>query len=88
MIFKALSSNSTLKVFDISWNSVGSGTPSAAPVICEFFKTNKSMVHMDLSNNNISFEETQEIAKVLNQYNKSIYGLHYVGNFGYFSNEV
>ena len=28
LIFKALSTNTTLKVFDISWNSIGSGTIS------------------------------------------------------------
>lgn len=66
LIFKALSTNNTLKVFDISWNSIGSGTISIANVVSEFFKTNKSLVHLDMSNNNFTYEETLEISKSLN----------------------
>jgi len=81
-IFKNLISNEYLKVLDISWNSIGNGSPSIAPSLCEFFQNNKSIVHLDISNNKLSFEESSEIAKSLNK-NRTIYGIHYIGNFGY-----
>ena len=83
MIYKALATNSTLKVLDISWNTIGNGMPTAVPNVCEFFKTNKTIVHLDMSNNNFSYDETVEISKTL-PLNRTIYGLHFIGNFGFF----
>jgi hypothetical protein len=37
--------------------------------IAEFLKSNKTIVHLDLSNNIFTFEESQIIAENLNKYN-------------------
>jgi hypothetical protein len=39
------------------------------------------MIHLDMSNNKLTLEESTEIAKSLNK-NRTIYGIHYVGNYG------
>ena len=45
------------------------------------------MVHLDLSNNSFSYDESQLIAENLNKYNKTIYGFHFIGNYGYVDNK-
>ena len=84
-IFKSLAANENLKVIDISWNSIGNGNPSVAAAICEFLVTNKEVIHMDMSNNKINYEESLEIEKALKK-NRTIYGFHYVGNCGRIDN--
>lgn len=44
--------------------------------------TNKSLIHFDLSSNNFSKEESEIIGEGLEQ-NKTIYGFHFRGNYGY-----
>jgi len=43
------------------------------------FIDNSTVIHMDLSHNNFSFEDCREISKGLNN-NKSVLGLHMSGN--------
>lgn len=45
-------------------------------------KENKTLLHVSLCNNGFSLEESQKIAEGLNQ-NKTIYGFHFSGNYGY-----
>lgn len=81
-IFKGILENESLMVFDMSWNSIGNGTPSVVPEILELFKINDKIIHLDLSNNNFTKEESKEISDGLAN-NHSIYGFHFVGNYGY-----
>jgi hypothetical protein len=45
-------------------------------------KQNKEIVHLDLSNNNFNLKESMEISVALEK-NKTIYGFHFQGNYGY-----
>lgn len=51
----------------------------------EFFKKNEKVIHLDLSSNYFTVEECRQIAEGFNE-NKSIYGFHFFGNFGYVDN--
>ena len=81
-IFKGILENENLMVLDFSWNSIGTGDPSVVPDILEVFKTNERLIHLDLSNNNFSREESKQIADGLAN-NHTIYGFHFVGNYGH-----
>lgn len=48
----------------------------------DFFQKNSSVLHLDLSKNHFSFNDCQKIAEGLEE-NHSIYGFHFLGNFGY-----
>ena len=65
--------NHKLRVLDLSWNQIGF---EAIPSLCNFLKKNTSLLHLDISNCNISFNDTKEIALSLQQ-NFTIFGLHY-----------
>lgn len=43
---------------------------------------NKSLLHVDLSFNNFTLNESTEIANGLKK-NRTIYGFHFLGNYGY-----
>ena len=45
-------------------------------------KENRSLIHLDLSNNNFSLKESTEVAEALKS-NRTIYGFHFQGNYGY-----
>ncbi len=88
-IFKALSKNKSLRVLDLGWNSLGSNmkvmkknASSFVDNISASLKENTTILHLSLCNNGFSFEESQKIAEGLNQ-NKTIYGFHFSGNYGY-----
>lgn len=51
----------------------------------EFFKKNEKVIHLDLSSNYFTLDECRQIAEGINS-NKSIYGFHFFGNFGYVDN--
>ena len=81
-IFQGILENEILMVLDFSWNSIGNGVPSVVPEILEVFKTNERLIHLDLSNNNFSREESRQIAEGLAN-NHTIYGFHFVGTYGH-----
>ena len=81
-IFQGILENESLMVLDFSWNAIGSGTPSVVKEIVEFLKTNDKVIHLDLSNNNFSRDESKQISEGLVN-NHSIYGFHFVGNYGH-----
>ena len=81
-IFQGVLESESLMVLDISWNSIGSGNPSVVPDILELFKKNDKLIHLDLSNNNFSRDESKRISEGLAA-NQSIYGFHFVGNYGH-----
>jgi hypothetical protein len=57
-MFEGLLENESLRVFDLSWNSIGRGTPSCAPSLAEVLIVNEKLVHVDLANCDFTFEES------------------------------
>lgn len=51
LIFKELTYNYSLQVFDISWNNLGDKIER----ICECLKINTTLVHVDLSFNKFTY---------------------------------
>ncbi|KAL4456118.1 hypothetical protein ABPG74_014079 [Tetrahymena malaccensis] len=84
MIFEGMKSNEYLKVFDISYNTLGKSVNknTCAPQICEFITNNQELRHLDLSNNYFNYQDSVDIAAALEK-NKTIYGFHFAGNVGY-----
>ena len=82
LIFQGLIEHEEIKVLDFSWNALGNGNPSVVPYILDYFKLPDRIVHLDLSSNHFSLEESKKIAEGL-EHNHSIYGFHFKGNFGY-----
>jgi len=50
--------NEGIKVLDISWNSLGSSTNACVEQLCEFLVKNKTVLHLDLSNNDFNLEQS------------------------------
>lgn len=46
-----LMENDTLAVLDLSWNCLGLEGSKCVDRLCDLFKKNKSIVHLDLSSN-------------------------------------
>lgn len=63
-IFQSLKSNETLKVLDISYNSLGKcfNRATCAPHIAEYLANNSELRHIDLSNNQFNRVDAQTIA--------------------------
>ena len=81
-LLNALANNSTLKVFDYSFNKLGDGKLTCANAISNCFRKNKTLLHVDLSENGFNKEEATIISEGLST-NKKIYGIHFKGNYGY-----
>ena len=81
-IFQGLLENEGIRVLDFSWNSIGGGAPSVVPQILECFTVNDKIMHLDLSNNYFTYDESKSIAAGLEN-NHTIYGFHFTGNYGY-----
>ena len=82
-MFSVLNDNENIRVLDISWNCLGiNKNISCAEKLTEMLKKNKCIVHLDLSNNNFDLKESILISSGLEE-NKSIYGFHFHGNYGY-----
>ncbi|CAD8120300.1 unnamed protein product [Paramecium sonneborni] len=77
-IWKALYKNSSVKVFDISYNRTASFecAQQMAKVIA---KPYPELMHIDVSHNGFDEPSSVEIMKALN-INQNIYGFHYEGN--------
>ncbi|CAD8122767.1 unnamed protein product [Paramecium sonneborni] len=78
MIWKALYKNSSVKVFDISYNHTSSFecAQQMAKVIA---KPYPELMHIDISHNGFDEASANEIMKALNS-NQNIYGFHFEGN--------
>lgn len=81
-ILKALKENKTVRVLDLSWNSLGLLNSTFAKTFSEFISSNTSLIHMDLSNNYFNKEDCAIIAEGLKE-NHTLYGFHFHGNIGY-----
>ena len=64
-IFSALSKNSKMRILDFGWNSFGSNlkvikknAASFIEEVCRFLRENTSVIHLSLSNNGFSLEES------------------------------
>ena len=77
MLFEALVNNDSLKVLDFSFNSIGVPSSITVPYLNKFFTSNKTLVHLDISMNYFSIEDTLKLSEGLNS-NRTIYGLHFV----------
>ena len=87
-IARKLSTNERLQIFDFSFNNFGSKTrflpgqsieTNYAEAFADLFAANKTLLHVDLSHNNIGSDDCAKIAKGLNR-NHTMFGLHMVGN--------
>ena len=63
-------------------NNLGEGSPSCGKQIANVLMNNKTLLHVDLSENNFNLEESKTISEALEK-NKKIYGFHFSGNYGY-----
>lgn len=82
-LFKTLAHNKTLRVLDYSLNQLGDESSLAvAQSIAYCFENNKTLEHLDLSFNNFSKEDSEIISRGLEN-NRTLYGLHFRGNYGY-----
>lgn len=84
-IFSKLEKNKTIVVLDYSYNLLGQN-PGIGDTIGSFLKNNTKVMHLDLSFNNFSLEESQQISEHI-RFNHSIYGMHFSGNYGYVNHE-
>ena len=76
-LFDSLVENDNIKVLDFSWNRLGENRiGSCIQSLCNMIKTNKTIIHMDLSNNDFSLEESKEFSECL-KLNQSILGIHF-----------
>lgn len=82
MLFDCLANNENLLVLDLSYNSLGSSTGKVIDRLSDFFVKNKTLLHLDLTSNHFTLADCQKISEGLKQ-NHSIYGFHFMGNFGY-----
>lgn len=78
-----LAGNRTLKVLDYSLNQLGdSGELGCARAIAGCLRSNKTLLHVDISFNKLGKEASEIIGEGLEP-NKQIYGFHYRGNYGW-----
>jgi hypothetical protein len=82
LVLDGLLENQTIRVFDFAWNTLGGDVPGIIEKLTQIIKEKTNIVHMDLSCNNFSLSESKKIAAALVD-NKTIYGFHFRGNFGY-----
>lgn len=93
MLAKAIQPNKYLEVFDISFNSIGGGITindeeksaklkeTVAKSWADCFRYNRTLIHVDISHNNLKAPELATIAEGLRA-NHTILGIHLIGNEG------
>lgn len=69
---------SNLKFIDLSWNKIGY-SDTAIKILCESLSNNKTIYHLDLSQNAIK-ESNQEVFYNNLRNNHTLIGLHLSGN--------
>ena len=91
MIAQQLEQNANIRIFDISFNSIGGGIMTGnalkrarlktdyAKSWAQCFKVNKTLIHVDIGNNNLEWFEMEIISDGLNR-NHTILGIHVNGN--------
>lgn len=77
-LFQGLKENDTLEAIDCSWNSFGSSI-EAIESLCKFLQCESQLKHLDISNNRISFESSESIARAIHN-NHTLLGIHIEGN--------
>ncbi len=81
MIFEALQKNAQLKVFDLSYNSIGNHHGSTTQ-LCTLLRLYKNLVHVDLSWNNFTYQECIKIGRNL-EHNHTLLGFHFDGHYSH-----
>ena len=84
LIFKAIEEKPVIKVLDMSWNNIGNHDTCTA-TLCSLLKNNSDIVHLNLSHNNFTPEESEAIGEALFN-NHTLYGFHFEGHYGYIDN--
>lgn len=91
IIFKSLLRNTSVKVFDVSFNSLGSSklakikkassipSETAVTIGKVISKPHLELIHLDISNNGFSECDAKEISKALVG-NQNLFGFHFEGN--------
>lgn len=80
----SLAKNTTLESLDLSWNAGGTSSDlhrEAANALSSMFASNKSLTHIDLSNNQLGPTDCTIISQGL-ALNHTLLGLHMTGNSG------
>jgi hypothetical protein len=92
-IFQVLIKNEQLRVADFGWNLFGESykvlrtEAGLIDDLCNFLQDNKTLMHLDISNNHFTLAQAERISKALRR-NNTIYGLHFTGNKGYMNSEA
>ncbi|OQS07079.1 hypothetical protein THRCLA_00913, partial [Thraustotheca clavata] len=82
-LVEAIGYHSSLRVLDLSWNSLNSCSGhTIASALATALANNKVLMHLDLSNNGLDYEDCTILANALNS-NHTVLGLHMVGNQAY-----
>ena len=84
---RALSNNESLQILDASFNAFGSNTiigdghkfPCVGRELGKMFSLNRTLIHMDLSHNNLSRDDCQAMQQGF-KLNHTLLGLHLSGN--------
>ena len=83
ILCEALEVTDTLKILDLSFNKISKkniNMPDTYPLwLSKMFKVNQSLIHVDLSHNEISLKDGEIIKAGLND-NHILLGLHLTGN--------
>lgn len=85
LIFSKLEKNKSIVVLDYSSNMLGQ-CPGMGECIGAFLRQNSKLLHLDLSFNNFSLAECEQVSESLKS-NHSLYGFHFSGNYGYVNHE-
>jgi Leucine-rich repeat (LRR) protein len=81
-IFTALMTNKQILKLDVSWNAIGTKTEktfSVSTALSDMLLNNSSLIHLDLSQNQLSVQDCTIISEGLKQ-NHSLLGFHMTGN--------
>jgi len=81
-LLEGMKVKSTVRVLDLSWNSLGLYNSPFAQHFSDYISKDKTLVHLDLSNNYFNKTASLLISKGLEQ-NHTLYGFHFHGNVGY-----
>jgi len=79
----------TLRLLNVAWNRLGSGVQAdsarkkdatqSARLLSSIFREGQSLLHLDLSYNNINAEDCMILAQALRD-NHTLFGIHLIGN--------
>ncbi len=66
----------------MGWNKMGGDKAEVVGAIGTVFRSNTTLLHLDLSNNNFNPEQSRHLKEAVRE-NHTLYGLHFEGNAGF-----